>query len=295
MDFWARRSILTNILGIVLFAATGGLLLLGAARLPFLQSAPQRWVTVVYYALITAATLLVTRLYDRMPAAWAGLGLHRWTARELLAGLALGLSMALVAWAPIAAVGGVSAGQGWSSRDLGYFIPTMILLAAGEEVLFRGYLFQRLVEIIGPVAAVLGSALLFALGHYGNPNATMLSTAIIFIGGIFFALCYIRTGSLWLPIGAHAAWNLVLGKVLGLPVSGLDFGGSLLRTGIASPAALTGGDFGPEGGAAGIIALAFGIWALLRLPAITFSPYVYAGVFRAFAARPGKTVRSGGS
>jgi hypothetical protein len=98
-------------------------------------------------------------------------------------------------------------------------------------------------------------------------------------------LGYIRTGSLWFPIGAHVAWNVLLAKVAGLPVSGIDFGGSLLGTTVQGPEFLSGGAFGPEGGMLGVAALLVGGLLLARLPAITYSPYVSAGLFRAFLAR----------
>ena len=56
-------------------------------------------------------------------------------------------------------------------------------------------------------------------------------------------------GNLWLPVAAHFTWNLVLGPVLGLTVSGssqLGLGWRMLS--VEGPPLITGGDFGPEGG-----------------------------------------------
>lgn len=285
MEFWARRSIAVNIAGAALFIAVAAILLAPTGMSWFAHMMPRGWAMPVRYGLIAAATLLVARLYDRMPSEWTGIGLHRWAGRELLIGVGIGVVMTIVAWGPIAAMGGVVAGDGWTAGDLFLVMLPMALNAAGEELLFRGYLFQRASEILGPVVATLLSAGAFAAGHLGNPGATPASTTVIFLAGVFFALCYLRTGSLWLPIGAHLSWNLVLAKVLGLPVSGLDFGGSLLATRDAGPAWITGGSFGPEGGLLGIASLVFGLVIVAKWRAVTYSPYVNARVVRAFLRR----------
>jgi membrane protease YdiL (CAAX protease family) len=287
MDFWARRPLSVNLAGILLLAVAtvalawlgGQLVILVSAIEPLIRTS---WMTPAFYMGLAAATLLVARFYDSMPASWTGLGFHRWTLRELGLGIAIGMGMVVLAWGPIALMGSVRGGEGWSGADMLYILIPAAIRAAGEEVLFRGYLFQRGVEIVGPVAATLVASGLFAVAHIGNPNVTYLGIVIIFLGGIFFSLGYLRTGSLWLPIGAHIAWNILLAKVLGVPVSGAEFGDSILRTTVSGPELLTGGAFGPEGGLLGAAALAAGIWALLVLPAVSYSPYVYAASFRAF-------------
>jgi membrane protease YdiL (CAAX protease family) len=287
MDFWTRRPISVNLVGILLLAvATIALAWLGGQILLLVEGADSILGTSlrapVFYIALAAATILVARFYDSMPAAWAGLGPHRWALRELGLGLAIGGAMALAAWGPAALMGDVVRAGTWSADDVIYILIPMAIRAAGEEVLFRGYLFQRAAELMGPAVATVLTSVIFAAAHLANPNVTPAGVVVILLGGIFFALGYLRTGSLWLPIGAHVAWNVMLGKVLGLPVSGQDFGDTLLRTTTSGPAILTGGAFGPEGGLVGAAALALGIWALLALPAIMYSPYVYAQVFRAF-------------
>lgn len=283
MEFWARRPLHVNLMGmmllIVLWYSLGllGQWLAGALGEPW-WLAPQ----VVLYGTLLLATLLIIRLYDRMPVSWGGIGLHRWAGRELLLGVALGGGLALLAWVPLVVGGEV---HRESLNDLGYWLLLMGASAAGEELLFRGYLFQRGVELFGPVAATLLASALFAAAHIGNPHVTPLGIGVLVLGGIFFSLCYLRTGSLWLPIGAHIAWNILLAKVLGVPVSGKDFGDTLLRTIPAGPDLLTGGGFGPEGGIAGVIAMLAGIYLVAKLPLFEFSPYVHAEVFRRFHRR----------
>ncbi len=283
MEFWSRRRLSTNLIGLLLILL--GWLVLGslAATLVSALTPGSIWGMPIQYAVLLVVTLIVCRFYDRMPAAWVGLGLQPWTGRESITGLALGAGMAVVAWLPSALLGGVSRGEpggGWL-----IWIGLISLSAAGEEILFRGYIFQRIMEMIGPAAATLLLSAGFALAHAANPNVTPMSLGVIFLGGIFFSLCYLRSGSLWLPIGAHLAWNMALGKVLGLPVSGQDFGASLLRTAVVGPDIITGGAFGPEGGAATIVALAIGIVLVARGGLVDLSPYTHARVFHAFHRR----------
>ena len=51
---------------------------------------------------------------------------------------------------------------------------------------------------------VVGSAALFALAHVSP--ATVLP---IFVAGALFAWAYRRTRSIWIPVSAHAAQNLL--------------------------------------------------------------------------------------
>jgi hypothetical protein len=77
----------------------------------------------------------------------------------------------------------------------------------------------------------------------------LLPAVNVFVAGILFAMAYYITGNLWLPIAIHFTWNLLLGPVLGLTVSGqnqLNSGWQILS--IHGPNLWTGGTFGIEGG-----------------------------------------------
>ncbi|MFQ5925987.1 MAG: lysostaphin resistance A-like protein [Terriglobia bacterium] len=119
--------------------------------------------------------------------------------------------------------------------------------AASEELLFRGYPFQRLVEAWGAWPATLVFAALFGALHLWNPSPTALSTLNTSLMGILLALAYLKTRGLWLPIGLHFAWNYALGFLYSLPLSGLRLEGILWQVEVAGPGWLTGGGYGPEG------------------------------------------------
>jgi membrane protease YdiL (CAAX protease family) len=88
-----------------------------------------------------------------------------------------------------------------------------VLFSAGfcEEVLFRGYLFERLGKLLGPgpaaaLATVLVSASVFALAHYtgqGLPGVEQAAVTGLVFGGIF-----LWRRQIWLLVVAHAAFDL---------------------------------------------------------------------------------------
>lgn len=120
-----------------------------------------------------------------------------------------------------------------------------------EELLFRGVVFQRLIDGIGMWPAQLVLAALFAAGHWGNPGmdgmARIVGTLDIALAALMFGLAYVRTRSLALPFGLHLGWNWMQGSVLGFNVSGFEHQGWWAP--VIEPGAplLTGGGVGPEG------------------------------------------------
>jgi membrane protease YdiL (CAAX protease family) len=81
-----------------------------------------------------------------------------------------------------------------------------IVAAATEELFFRLVLPLLIAKVAGSAWIGLGAALLlFAFAHRYQRLAGVVGTAI---GGAFLTLLYLRTGTLWLPIAAHAAINL---------------------------------------------------------------------------------------
>ncbi len=149
------------------------------------------------------------------------------------------------------------------------FITAFLLflyVAVGEEILFRGVLFRWIDEKWGFIAALAVSSLLFGFMHYGQPGATWWSSLAIAIeAGLLLGAAYKYSGTLWLPIGIHWAWNFVQGNIFGFEVSGGDAGEPLLQAAVSGPDILTGGSFGAE---ASIITVVLGLllslWFILR-------------------------------
>jgi uncharacterized protein len=98
------------------------------------------------------------------------------------------------------------------NRDVGtvilFVIGAVILAPIVEELLFRGVLLRALLRRFDPVAAVLGSALIFALVHYlGDPNTLPFLPALTGLGAVL-AVVALRSGDLSTSIFIHAGFNL---------------------------------------------------------------------------------------
>jgi len=82
----------------------------------------------------------------------------------------------------------------------------LALLAAplAEETFFRGFLFPGLRNRWGTMRAALASSLFFALLHF-NVGSIIPFTVI----GMLLAWAYVVSGSLWMAIAAHFAFNAI--------------------------------------------------------------------------------------
>ena len=143
-----------------------------------------------------------------------------------------------------------------------------LMVATGEEILFRGVLFRWIDEKWGFPVALIVSSVLFGVMHIFQPGATWWSTLAIAIeAGLLLGAAYKYAGNLWLPIGIHWAWNFVQGNIFGFEVSGSNAGESLLKATVEGPDILTGGVFGAEASIITVIlGLALSIWFILRCP-----------------------------
>ncbi|HYN25029.1 MAG TPA: CPBP family intramembrane glutamic endopeptidase, partial [Pyrinomonadaceae bacterium] len=204
------------------------------------------------------------RLLEGLPWRSLGLSLHAGWFRDLLAGSAIGIASLALA-AAIATAGG---GLRFSFSAAGMFPQVantlalsgalFIVAALAEEALFRGYPLQTLTRATLVPFGVFLTSVAFAGIHMANPNfGTGLAFCNLVLAGVWLAVAYLRTRSLWFPLGVHWAWNWALGSLFGLPVSGITriAPHPLLQGTDLGPAWLTGGSYGIEGGLACTITL----------------------------------------
>lgn len=99
---------------------------------------------------------------------------------------------------------------------------TVFIQSSAEELVCRGYLYQKLRKgYKSPVVAIVGNSLFFAILHLGNEGVTVLSIINIFLVGIFCSLIVYYMDSLWCAFAVHTAWNFTQNIVFGLPNSGI--------------------------------------------------------------------------
>jgi hypothetical protein len=139
--------------------------------------------------------------------------------------------------------------------------------AAFEELLFRGYPLQTLLRDLHPAVAIAIPSVLFGLGHIWNPDPSALAIINTIIAGVWLSVAYLKTRSLWLCTSLHYAWNWTMNSIYGLNVSGIQTvsrdASSLLQATQAGPDWLTGGSYGPEGGALATLMIGvatIGLW-----------------------------------
>jgi membrane protease YdiL (CAAX protease family) len=215
----------------------------------------------VYSILYTWAFV---RLFDRRPFSSLGIGLTSGWRLDFGRGLGLAALLLGVVFLISLASGGIAVVgfQRPAPPDhalIPYLLMAIVaLISVGiyEELMFRGYILQRLTEKTGPFIAVIVSSLIFAILHMTNPGAGFLGLVNTWVIGALLCSLYFRSRSLWLPIGFHFGWNFLLGFAYSLPVSGLPFHGILEVVELEPKSRLAGGIYGPEGGFATLIALA---------------------------------------
>lgn len=193
---------------------------------------------------------------DKRPPALLGLNFWLSSLRELLTGIVLGIVNFLSVLLILTICGGISmewAATNYEFSAFAFSLGIYFLFAAIEEVINRGYLFQTLCEWKGQVVAAVIFSLIFSIVHIFNPDFTILAGVFLFVHGLLYSVAYLKTRSLWTPIGLHMAWNFAQGPLAGLKVSGTATGKSLFLTEVSGPEILTGGSFGVEGGLVAIL------------------------------------------
>jgi uncharacterized protein len=231
---------------------------------------------------IVVSIVIMGRFIDKRRFSEFGIQTTEGWKQELWAGTAIGIVAMTGIWLFQWMLGYVkmdgfgwdrTAEQFWLMPIVGYLF-LMMVVGFYEEYWTRGYQMKVLAEgmHVGSISpriavgiAMFITSLVFGLLHAGNPNASTISTVNITLAGIMLALPYVLTGRLWVSIGLHFSWNFFQGAIFGFPVSGKTFRTAVIQTNQTGPDWFTGGAFGPEAGAVGLLAMAFiTLWICIR-------------------------------
>jgi uncharacterized protein len=207
--------------------------------------------------IVTLASLLCQFGRQKPLAELTGKFNTRWLQELFLGGL-IGSALMLVPALFLGMFGWVR--WQWNPEGVSTLSSSLLLfagVAVAEELLFRGFLFQRLIAGVGQWAAQLIVAVFFLLTHLNNPGMIggikAMASINIFLASILLGLAFIHTKSLAMPLGLHLTANFVQGGVLGFGVSGAEQPGLLIPVFSDAPAWLTGGQFGLEASLPGLI------------------------------------------
>ncbi len=213
-----------------------------------------------------AVILLVVYLFllhsaDFSPDPMQAVGFPRDGAMPFWKGFALAAALVSSAVVAIAVGGSYSVHLDPSATVSSFILVLMVLLSGSlfEELAFRGYAFHRFCELTHPVFGALFFSALFGAVHFLNPSWSWIAFLNTVLVGLLFAIAYLRTRSLWVVWGMHFGWNLVLGTIFGLPVSGLSVFSILTKGATRGPVFLTGGAYGIEGSLNGTAIIVLGI------------------------------------
>ncbi|HZX28124.1 MAG TPA: CPBP family intramembrane glutamic endopeptidase, partial [Telluria sp.] len=225
------------------------------------------------FAAALCASWICVRL-ERRSLASIGFQLDLRAARQFGAGIVLGLVLMLATALLVWLLGGFHLTPAATVRAGDILRAGLLMLGAVlfEETLFRGYAFQRTVLGLGPRRALLLFAALFVLAHPMGPEMSAALQAYaslnIFLAAVLLGLCYLRSGSLALPVGLHLGWNWSM-ETLGFAVSGNHTADSIwVPVFDKGTDWLTGGPFGLEASAVSLPVLGAAVaWFALGRPA----------------------------
>ncbi len=253
------RIIIYLLLGVIVFIPL--IPILKVLPLDKTNKGPDSVVNLVFVLFLDIGFLvagwIALRWIDRRPPALLGLNFWFSSLKELGVGVSIGLLNLVVIYLVLLTFGWVSVEwSGVSPAEAMTFLSsfaTFFVFASFEELLNRGYPFQVLCEGVGTLAAAIIISLIFSLGHLANESFSILGAVFLCVHGLLYTVAYLRTRSLWTPIGLHVAWNFAQGPLAGMKVSGTTACIKLLSTQTTGPDLATGGGFGVEGGLVAIL------------------------------------------
>jgi len=165
-----------------------------------------------------AALVLVWAHVSHTPWRTLGFAAPRSWARVVAIGLPLGVAFKLVMKAivmPLLGAPAINAPYHYIAGNAaalpGVLLAAVVGAGVGEEIVFRGFLFERLRKLFGEgrptlVAVVLFTSGLFALAHYSDQGLPGVQQAAV--TGLVFGTIYAVTGQLWLPMVLHIAFDV---------------------------------------------------------------------------------------
>ena len=204
---------------------------------------------------------------QRQPIRDMGLVFRPAWKREFGLGAALGWGMLLASILPLVLSGGLIITFWTIPRQFGILLIDLLVLAVAslaEEVAFRGYPFQRLIDAMGPAMATIVFSFVFAGLHMFNPGVSRASFMVTVFASWLLSIAYLRTRALWVSWGWHFAWNASMCLVFGLPVSGITQFSPVIQSNTVGPTWMTGGDYGPEASTVTAIVLLIGMFVVYR-------------------------------
>ena len=223
----------------------------------------------LFYIDVLLGTFLMLHFVERRRLSSVGFPYHGRILKEILIGFAMGTVLIAIVGGFELAISAVklnlraNLSVPLSVRNFGLSFLFFGYFAMGEELIFRGYPYQVLIEGMGAIGATIFMSVIFGSLHLMNPNASIYSTTNTMLAGALLSIAYLKTRSLYFPFGLHFAWNFVQSFIFSLPVSGLITNRTIFVPTDYGPDWLTGGRYGPEAGIGATVIMVAAILYLL--------------------------------
>lgn len=246
-----RRALLEFLVAVFYFFLARALAHQGAQGLVAFQWTPLVEQTMLAFLLLVVYAAMGFWLDREMhPVSEQGFPKREDFTREIGMGLATGWSLAVVCVLCVVVGGEIAVAfswqlnaWGWLAADAAFFA----MAALAEEIAFRGYGFQRLVKVLGPVSASLVFAVYYASVQAMIPGMSRASIAVSVVLGLMLSAAYLRTRALWLSWGLNFGWKASRALLFGLAVCGDSTHSPVVQGDPMGPYWLTGGGFGLDG------------------------------------------------
>jgi uncharacterized protein len=187
---------------------------------------PGQWSQVALGASTSLVTFAMTVLFvrwDRLDLKDVGAAIASRSWMRLAIGFLIGLGLVGLQACIVGLVGHVrwvrSPEVGFSSSSTA--LAAYLVLSCREELAFRGYPLRRLDWFLGPYAAQLVVALVFAVEHVAGGYSWTNALLGVATGSLLFGMAALATRGLAVPIGLHTAWNFGQWVLGGKEVPGL--------------------------------------------------------------------------
>ncbi len=281
------RSFCFAAIAIAFYYAARSVALHGAAGL-----ASADWFDLTYRLMLLFLILVgygvMGYVFQRQRTPFTDMGLVRragWL-REFGVGAALGWGTLLASVLPLVLIGGLYVNTWTAPRQwflLLIDVAVLVLWALTQEIVFRGYPFQRLIDAVGPSTATILIALLAACLQLGASFAPRAGVWVAFFLNWLLCLAFLRTRALWLPWGFRFAWYTATSLIFGLPIGGVSRYSPVIQSTAVGPEWLTGADYGPEAAFVTVLVLIAAFYFLLRatheyMHRYAMTPIVPAGI-----------------
>ncbi|MDQ3127185.1 MAG: CPBP family intramembrane metalloprotease [Chloroflexota bacterium] len=193
---------------------------------------PDYWINLVGVSLQAAVFIAILRLtvVGTGALSWAQMGWRRFSGgalRDLLFGAAVAIPVigltSIVAWILVSIFRVVPESPlpptGVAAGLVVQLIAGAVIAPIAEEAVFRGFAISAWRRTVGERGAIVRASLVFALAHVINISGGSIGEAggLIAVGfasrlpvALALGWLFVRTGSIWAPIGLHMAFNGIL-------------------------------------------------------------------------------------